>query len=260
MKITPENKKKVITFVMKIMRLADPSGFNEKKYKDMFGRMNDTEFKDWCSGIVDWSKDFNNDRVTLKLTEVPYENPINLDNIKAACESINVPLFERIALPFVSQDSGEVYWTPTKTLVGYTHTKVLQQLRIKKNSQSIDTGARDPITGQSVRDSKNARSSDMENIGMLTIGGIDEILDEFMTIRSDDLIGKRKSLSNIRLDGRCSLKECEANKKNSVALNTLDVLFMACGLKTDLITDGLLLKSTLDQKSIAVNTKMSSER
>lgn len=52
-------------------------------------------------------------------------------------------------------------------------------------------------------------------------------------------------LNKINTDGYVSLKDLPKQKSEKVALNTLDVYFTSAMVKTDLVTDGLLLKRTL---------------
>lgn len=73
-------------------------------------------------------------------------------------------------------------------------------------------------------------------------------LKEFMSIRADDLVGKQEMLKNINRDGYVSLKDMPNDVKNKQALNTLDVFFLSAGIVTDLITPGLVLRDTLDNK------------
>ena len=50
------------------------------------------------------------------------------------------------------------------------------------------------------------------------------------------------------------LSKIESIPANKVALNTLDVYFTSMGIKTDLITNGLLLKRTLQNQNRDVDT------
>lgn len=55
--------------------------------------------------------------------------------------------------------------------------------------------------------------------------------------------------SKIAQKGYVALNELTDDVDNKVTLNTLDVYFMGCGLKTDLITQGLYLRKTLNEKN-----------
>ena len=43
--------------------------------------------------------------------------------------------------------------------------------------------------------------------------------------------------------------------RNKQAINTLDVYFIGAGIKTDLITPGMFLQKTLDNKEMKTMTK-----
>lgn len=117
----------------------------------------------------------------------------------------------------------------------------------KKNASSIEIEQRNAKSGQVSGGDKNARVSDAETFAMNVIGA-DKALKEFMSIRADDMTGKMEMLKNINRDGYVSLKDMPNDVKNKQALNTLDVFFLSAGIVTDLITPGLALRDTLDNK------------
>lgn len=89
--------------------------------------------------------------------------------------------------------------------------------------------------------------SDMENI-ILVANGMDKTREEFLHAKADNLKAKTTMLNKISTDGFVSLQELPKQKTEKVALNTLDVYFTAAGIKTNLVTNGLLLPRTLRNK------------
>jgi hypothetical protein len=100
---------------------------------------------------------------------------------------------------------------------------------------------------QVTADDKNARESDAENFALVSLG-VEDGMKEFMSARADDLVAKNDMYSSIANKGYVSLNELTDNVDNKVTLNTLDVYLIGCGIKSDLITKGVYLKKTLDEK------------
>lgn len=61
---------------------------------------------------------------------------------------------------------------------------------------------------------------------------------------------KNQALRKINTDGYLSLEDLDSNPENKVALNTLDVFYIGSGIKTDLVTPGLALKDTLNNRKV----------
>ncbi len=228
MKSIAERKKAFMNHLIKIMDLLDPTGDNSKIYEEKFNKMNDKEFDSWANSF------FNNEKANLYLELVEFERDLKLENIEKCAEYMHVPLFERVAMPYLTGDPDNVVVTPEPVPVGYIHEKRMQQTLLKKNSGSIDIRKRNPKTGQVINEDKNARNSDVETYSLIALGA-NEALREFMGPRADDMKSKNQMYNNISRDGYVELNELENNPENKVALNTLDVYFLMQGITTNLI-------------------------
>jgi hypothetical protein len=62
------------------------------------------------------------------------------------------------------------------------------------------------------------------------------------------MVAKNDLYSSIALKGYASLNDLTDNVDNKTTLNTLDVYLIGCGIKSDLITKGVLLRKTLNEK------------
>jgi hypothetical protein len=129
----------------------------------------------------------------------------------------------------------------------YIHLKRMQQMLFKKNSQSTDISMRSSTSGQVTGADKNTRESDNENYSLVSLG-VDSCMREFLGPRADDMVAKSEMYSAIASKGYVSLNDLTNNVDNKTTLNTLDVYFIGCGLKSDLITKGPLLRKTLNAK------------
>jgi hypothetical protein len=102
---------------------------------------------------------------------------------------------------------------------------------------------------QVIGESKNSRVSDADNYALSVVQS-DAALREFMSSRSDDLHMKQQMLKKINQDGYVKLSDMDSNPENKVALNTLDIYYLGSSIKTDLITPGLMLKDTQNNKAV----------
>jgi len=243
MAMTTTKRKKMENLIYAVFDALDPSGSNTKKYKDAFTDMSDVQFDKYFKTI------FNNDNLYLILDNVEYtKQNLTLDTVIEAAKVLDVPLFERVVFPHMSPDPSKPIVTPAPCPVGYIHIKRLQQMISKKNSTSIDMSERSTTTGQATGKSKNGRCSDLET-GLVLQYGLDNVLKELYSCRSDDLKMKEQMMQLIQEKGYFSLDELDSDVANKTALNTIDVYFTGMQLNTDLVTKGLMNIKTLNEES-----------
>lgn len=131
------------------------------------------------------------------------------------------------------------------------HVRRMQQILSKKNSYTIDINQRSQLTGQVVNDSKIARLSDNETSALLVMGA-ENILNELLGGRSDNKEKKQRMYEDIARYGYANISSNDplvndqVNSNSNVVLNTIDVMFLGAGLKTDLINDTYII----DEKKI----------
>ena len=220
--------------------LFDPTGRNTEYYRNKFKSMNDGEFDQYFKLL------FEQDDPYLTATMVDYENPVKIENIEKAAEFLDVPLFERVVLPYASQDPNNPIITKHECLVGYLNIKRLQQLNFKKIGISTDISERNMITGQVAGHDKNSRNSDQETIALLTVGA-NVSLKELMSMRADDMVMKAEMNKKIARDGYVAMDELTDKLSNKTTLNSAAVFFIGAGLMTDLVMNDYFLPKTLDE-------------
>lgn len=118
---------------------------------------------------------------------------------------------------------------------------------MKKNSYSLDISVRNQKTNQLTGDSKIARISDGETFA-LGVWNADAAEREFFGPRGDDNTKKMEMFKQIALQGYTRLEDYTDDVANKHTLNTIDVFFTGAGIMTDLITDGLELRRTEDER------------
>lgn len=122
----------------------------------------------------------------------------------------------------------------------------MQQILSKKNSYTANIDQRSQLTGQVANDSKIARLSDNETSALLVMGSKD-ILKELLGARADNKREKAELYQSISKYGYGSLTEIaktgdgKASQKDNVVLNTIDVMFLGAGIKTDLISSSYVI-------------------
>lgn len=239
--ITPEKRKKMEDLIYRFFSAMDDSGVNTRHYKDLFSSMTDKQFDNYFKLL------FKNDSAFLRLDVVDYERPLTMDEIEKASKVLNIPLFEKVAMPHTNMDKDHPIVTKEPVPVGYIIIKRTQQTVQKKNGISTNIDQRSPITGQAIAADKNGRSSDLENT-MLVSMGLDNTLRELNGPRSDDMVMKNKMLHDIALNGYAKISDMESLPENKTSLNTTDVYFLGMGIKSDLVTKGLMLSSTIKKE------------
>lgn len=239
MTMTKAKKDKMTKWLYEFMSTMDPSERNTNYYKEIFDKMSLDQFDKF---VKEFLKD---DTAQFTMCFQHYENDLEMENIKKAAKFSNdFPLFERVQLRNSKDSTGEAYYTQEEVPIVEIHVKRVEQMASKKNSMSIRINKRSAKTGQVSGSDKNGRVSDMENIALVTMGS-EDILREFLCIKADDMVMKRAALQQIANDGYLDMDKIHSSPMNKTALNTLDVFYIGAGIKTDLITDGLLLKRTM---------------
>ena len=224
-----EKRKQFMTHLCKIMDLLDPTGANSAAYHEKFDKMSDREFDKY---IMDF---FNDPKSQFYLEIVEYERDLQIENIEKCAEYMKVPLFERVALPYLTGDKDNIVVTPTAVPVGYIHEKRMPQTLLKKSAGSIKNEKRNPKTGQVIGEDKNARQSVQEVYSMVALGAT-QALREFMGPRADDMRAKAQMENAIAKNGFVSLEDLDDDPYNKASLNTFNMYFLMMGFTTNLVT------------------------
>lgn len=223
-----DKRKVVMEYLDKFFNTLDPSGANSKLYHEKFDKMSDQQFDQY------FRKFLENDKANLYLEIVEYERDLKIEDIEKCAEMTGVPLFERVAMPYLTGDPNNVIVSKEPCPVGYIHEKRMPQTLMKKSAASIKTDKRNPLSGQVVGDDKNARNSDSEVYSLATLGA-NKALSEFLGPRADDMRSKNEMYAEIAKNGYVSMEDLTDDVYNKVALNTFDMYFLMQGLRTNMI-------------------------
>lgn len=230
---------KMEKYIYDVFDRLDPSKTNTNFYKGFFSKMSDKEFDAFFKGF------FADPKAYLCLNIELFHNEPKLPDIEKCAKFMNVPLYEYVAQPYFSRDKSKPMVTPYKVPVGYIMEKRVQQTAVKKNSTSIHINMRDAKTNQVINGDKNAYQSIDENYCIMVYGA-KAAAKEFMSFRADDPVAKEEAYRSIRQNGYVSMADLPDKVENKSTLNMLDIYIIGMGLKTDLVTDGYLVKKTTE--------------
>lgn len=233
-------RKEMEDLIYTFFDLFDPTGRNTEYYRNLFNNMSDGQFDQYFKLL------FEQDDPYLTATMIDYENPVLIENIEKAAKYLEVPLFERVVLPYASEDPDNPVITKHECLVGYLNIKRLQQINFKKLGLSTDASERNMVTGQVTGHDKNSRNSDQETIALLTVGA-NVSLKELMSMRADDMVMKAEMNKKIARDGYVAMEELTDKLSNKTTLNSAAVFFIGAGLMTDLVMNDYFLPKSLDE-------------
>ena len=222
-----------------IMHELDPTNTNVTAYKTMFSTMSDAKFKSFLNSF------FDDDTINFTMTMVDYKNEMNIEYAENAAKKLGIPLEENVILPHLNMDVENPIVTKEPCIVGWLIDKRMQQTSTKKNSTSIKITERSGITGQVVGHDKNGRNTDVENAGLMVLGG-ENIARELNGFRADGLKRKNAAYASILTKGYVSLEEVEAEAgiEDRIALQTVEAMYRGMHIQTDLISPDLLTPYT----------------
>lgn len=238
-KINMSKRKEAEKVLYDYMDIADPSGKNTARYKKMFSEMSDARFKQFMTQM------FEDHNMNYILDIEDFKTGITVESAEKCLNFLNVPIVEYIIMPHMNMDLVHPTVSKYRMITGYIIDIRMIQTNRKKNSTSIHISQRSAVTGQVVGDDKNGRSTDQENIALVTYGATN-ILKELNGFRSDGMGRKNEAYSDISNTGVCSVNKIEANHgiEDRTALNVLDMYYTCMCLKTDLITPGYIFLQT----------------
>ena len=237
--ITSEKRKKMEKLVYDVFNQLDPTGVNTKKYKDLFKNMSDKEFDKYFSEL------FNDESAYLRLDIVDYERDLSIEQCESAAKVLGIPLFEYVYMPHVTMDKNNVVCSKERVPVIYANIKRTQQCLIKKNGLSTSISVRSSLTNQVTAGDRNGRESDLENSMLMALNAVN-CLKELNGPRADDSVMQQEMINEIMKKGYVSHEELTDDVRNKTTLNTTDVFFIGMSIKSDLITKGLMLKTSIE--------------
>ena len=235
--MTPQ-RKKAEELIYKFYDTVDTTGENTAYYKAIFAKMDDNEFKKFCQR-----------KLPFRFQSKPWVNDPSMSDIKKGLDLLNIPLTEKIALPYLyTNEKGEPIWSNYEAIVIYVHLKKMKQFIVKKNNTTSSIDSRDLKTGLLVSHDKGGKTSDREMEGLLAMNMYDT-MDELSTFRADYMDAKNIAYSTISAKGVLHKDDVPIEQEDSLAKNMLNYYMLGSCLQTNIINKDYYLPSTLKAKS-----------
>lgn len=221
--------------IYEVMDILDKSGRNTDFWKEEFSKMSDAQFKSYISN------DF-----PFYFQTGAFKEP-SMKQIVQALDKINVPLLERLYMPYKYKDKNGRPMKTKECLVVYLPIKRMKQLLTKKNGMSISTKTRDMKTGLLTGIDKNGKESDRE-FESLAICGLNNSIKEFSRSRADSMNDKSVMNNTINNLGQVYLKDLPDDPTDSLSKNLLSTYFIGAQLYTNLVNEDYMTPYTMSLK------------
>ena len=236
MAIDKKKRKESEALVYQVMDILDPSGANTEYYKKLFASMSDEQFYKF------FKKDF-----PLRFHMRPFEIEPGISEFKKAADHLNIPLFEKIYLPYLYKNSEGKPIASKTCLVIYGHVKKMQQFIAKKNAMSTDITKRDMKTGLLISDDKNAKTSDRE-MEALVVAGLNNVMEEFSKAKADAMDSKNLMYNTISNVGMVTLSDIQTSEDDSLSRNLLNTYLLGAHINSNLLNKDYYLPHTLAER------------
>ena len=152
----------------------------------------------------------------------PFDKSVTFKRVKSTAQFLNIPLDEKVYIPETKS------WTNVPVPVGYSyyqflehHSDTYSNIRGAGKYQSL---TRQPTKGKSKEGGQAIGNLDV--YALLTYE-VDNVLNEFLTLRSDDHKSKRQVYNSIIQDGKANMPESTGN---GATQNLFSIYMTALGL------------------------------
>jgi len=154
-------RKQIINELLTIFNIADKTGENGKRYKQMLTAMTDVEFGTFMIGLKDDTPD---DRLWYS-TQNMTQNIIDIDDMLSAAEYLGLEVFEHLWI--TDEITGERFKTPQKYIIVEIPVRRAQQYHDHKISVPSDDRKIDNLSGQVTGDSRSANITSPEMLALI---------------------------------------------------------------------------------------------
>lgn len=234
--ITKKQRQEIEALIYSVFDTLDKTKTNSEHYKKIFSKMDNKQFMKFISL-----------KFPYRFHVTPFKIEPTMGEVKKACDKLNVPLLEKINLPYLYENKDGKPVTTKECLVGYAHTKKVQQFITKKNSMSIDVSQRDMKTGLLTGHDKNGKTSDREMESLAALG-LENAMKEFAKPKADAMKAKNAMYNTINTTGMVSLDDLPDEIDDSLSKNLLNVYLLGAHINTNLVNQDYYLPYTLKNK------------
>ena len=209
--------------IYKVLDAADKTHTNSDYYKNIFVRMSDKDFYEFCSR-----------RLPFRFHNQVFNVEPKMYDIIDAFKILKKPLLEKVKLPYVYKNSkGEPIETQ-ECLVIYIHLKRMKQMITKKNHVSINTEKRDMKTGLLTGHDKGGKETDREFESLGTME-LDYTMDEFARAKADALDAANEMSAAILAKGFVTDEDINVKNNDSIGKNLFNAYLIGAHIHSNLI-------------------------
>lgn len=198
-----EKRQKVQEYILRTVRMQDPSLYNSKIYEEQFAKMSDTDFDKWMQTLRD------NKHAKLKLLVPPFKVVLTIEACLKTAKFLGVEMTERLRL---WDPKGQRYClTPEKYFVLRLPVRRLKQYLLDGLSVPDSDKRLNPLTDQVTKPDKGSAIS-FPQAQMIAEKGLTTTLHELISIRGGDMEAYSAMKTNIEETGVSDTSVMEGTK------------------------------------------------
>lgn len=234
--IDKKTRQEIEQMVYELFDIIDKTGTNTAYYRDLFSKMDNKDFYKFLERRLPFRFHQDAFKIEPKMYEI-------VDGFKF----MKVPLVEQVNLPHVYKDANGVPVKSKECMVIDIHIKRMKQMVSKKNKTSMRVEKRDMRTGLLSQEDKAAKETDRE-FESLASYGLDEVLDEFRTVKADAMEASSAMLATILDKGSVSQADYTVTKHDSLGRNMLNVYLTGACIHSNLVDEQYMTPLTAKNK------------
>lgn len=212
--------------------LTPGDDYNAKMLEKHLRSLSNKDFEEYVRSLLPTKESGLDQQNAIPIYIPSFEpNQATIDNNLIVADKLGLKLYHHLKL--TNPNTGQVYITPVKHLVGDVTLRRQIQLQSKKESIPEDDKTVDELTGQVTGASKGSKVSFPE-LQALGAQGLDKSIQETMSIRGGNPILKREWERQIMETGDANMEPLLALGYKPKSTLTLSRLFNGMQLDTNL--------------------------
>lgn len=235
-KMTKAKREEVENLIYKVFDTIDNTHTNSDYYRELFSKMSDDQLYN-----------FMKRRLPFRFHQEIFKIEPSMEDVAKAMKLINVPMTEKLILPYVYKNEQGVPVNSKECMIIYIHIKRMKQMLSKKNNASMHVDNRDMRTGLLMQGDKAAKETDRE-FESLASYGLDYTMDEFRTIKADSMKASAEAVATVLDKGSVSEKDYTVKRNDSLSRNMLNVYLVGANIHSNLIDEEYMTPYTAKNK------------
>lgn len=188
-----KNRKEIETDILALAKDFTLGKGNFDLYTELFGRINDAQFKELWNSIVE------SGFIPMFVDNFDMKETINYDHMVKVAAKFDIPLEQQLVI--TDPDTGLEHTTPETGLVGMAEIRKQRQLQTKKFGAAKHDHETEDLTGQPTGASKAGGISNPEIQVLLSLG-LPTLAKELADVRGGDAGAYRAYKSDILTSGQ----------------------------------------------------------